>query len=117
MVHVIQPKGFINKGEEDKVYRLKCALYRLKKAPRCWFNKIEGYFIREGFKKSSHDDTLFVKKVQNKVIIVSLYVDDLIYTRNDSVFCESFKKSMQREFKMTNLGKMKFFLGVEINQN
>lgn len=58
-----------------------------------------------------------MKKVWNKVIIVSLYVDDLIYTGNDSVMCESFKRSMQCEFEMTDLGKMKFFLGVEVSQN
>ncbi|GKA89061.1 retrovirus-related pol polyprotein from transposon TNT 1-94 [Tanacetum coccineum] len=117
VVYVTQPKGFINKGEEAKVYRLKCALYGLKQAPRAWFNRIESYFIREGFKKSCHDYTLFIKKVWNKVIIVSLYVDDLIYAVNDPMMCESFKRSMQLEFKMTDLGKIKFFLGVEVSQN
>lgn len=99
------------------MYKLRRALYGLKQAPRAWFNQIEAYFIREGFKKSSHDHTLFVKKVQEKIIIVSLYVDDLIYAGNDSVMCGLFKRSMQSEFEMTDLGKMKFFLGVELKQN
>ncbi|KAL4567103.1 hypothetical protein LXL04_022677 [Taraxacum kok-saghyz] len=117
VVHVTQPKGFIKKGEEEKVYRLRRALYGLKQAPRAWFNRIEGYFLREGFKKSSYDHTMFVKTEQDKIIFVSLYVDDLIYAGNDQALCESFKKSMQQEFEMTDLGQMKFFLGVEVNQN
>ncbi|GJZ91353.1 retrovirus-related pol polyprotein from transposon TNT 1-94 [Tanacetum coccineum] len=48
--------------------------------------------------------------------ITLLYVDDLIYTGNDKLMCEEFKKSMQHEFEMTDLGVMKYFLGVEVQQ-
>ncbi|KAD3641836.1 hypothetical protein E3N88_31060 [Mikania micrantha] len=116
VVYVEQPKGFIDKGSEAKVYRLKKALYGLKQAPRAWFHKIEGYFIREGSSKSKYDHSLFIKKVKGKMVIVSLYVDDLIYTGNDQSLCEAFKHSMQNEFDMTDLGIMKYFLGVEALQ-
>ncbi|MFS7989867.1 putative RNA-directed DNA polymerase [Helianthus anomalus] len=116
IVYVDQPKGYVKQGAEGKVYRLKKALYGLKQAPRAWFDRIESYFNREGFKKSSHDHTLFIKKVWNKVIVVSVYVDDLIYAGNDPIMCEQFKKSMQNEFEMTDLGQMKYFLGVEVHQ-
>lgn len=43
-VFVHQPKGFVKKGEEDKVYHLKKALRGLKQAPRAWYSKIEAYF-------------------------------------------------------------------------
>ena len=33
-IYVEQPKGFVKRGEEDKVYLLKKALYGLKQAPR-----------------------------------------------------------------------------------
>ena len=73
--------------------------------------------MHEGFKKSSQDHTLFIKRMKEKIIFVSLYVDDLIYARNDTEICRLFKQSMQKEFEMTDLGKMKFFLGVEVNQS
>lgn len=41
-----------------------------------------------------------------------LYVDDLIYTGNSERLLEEFKNSMKNEFSMTDLGKMKYFLGV-----
>lgn len=115
-VYVEQPKGFEKKGEENKAYKLKRALYGLKQAPRAWYSRIEGYFEREGFERCYCEHTLFVKKEVDNILIVSLYVDDLIYTRNSSAMMEMFKNSMMKEFSMTNLGAMKYFLGVEVIQ-
>lgn len=46
-VFLQQPKGFLKKGEEEKVYKLRKALYKLKQAPQMWYNKIEFYFVHE----------------------------------------------------------------------
>jgi len=43
-------------------------------------------------------------------MVVSLYVDDMIYTGNDVELMMKFNKSMQSKFAMTGMGKMKFFL-------
>lgn len=48
--------------------------------------------------------------------MVSLYVDDLIFTGNCPKLCEDLKISMKKEFDMTDLGKIKYFLGVEVQQ-
>jgi len=58
-----------------------------------------------------------VKHVEGKILIVGLYVDDLIYTRNCEELFEDFKCSMKKNFSMTVLGKMRYFLGVEVTQN
>ncbi|KAG7534720.1 GAG-pre-integrase domain [Arabidopsis thaliana x Arabidopsis arenosa] len=115
-VYVNQPEGFVKKGEEEKVYKLKKALYGLKQAPRAWYNMIEAYFLRENFERCPSEHTLFTKSKEGKFIIVSLYVDDLIFTGNDRSFCDEFKSSMMLEFEMSDLGKMKYFLGVEVKQ-
>lgn len=116
-VYVDQPEGFIRAREEDKVYRLRKALYGLKQAPRAWFSRIESYFMKEGFQKSNYDHTLFFKKTKDKILVVSLYVDDLIFIGNDELLCAEFKSSMQKEFEMIDMGKMKFFLGVLVHQS
>ncbi|PNX73907.1 retrotransposon-related protein [Trifolium pratense] len=104
--------------EKNKVYKLKKALYGLKQAPRAWYSKIEAYFNSEEFEKCPSEHTLFIKhKPNGKILIVSLYVDDLIYTGNDLSLMNEFKSSMQKEFSMTDLGKMKYFLGVEVIQS
>ena len=48
-------------------------------------------------------------------MIVCLYVDDLIFTGDLSV--DEFKKSMKTEFEMIDLGMMKYFLGIKVNQS
>lgn len=117
-VYVEQPLGYVRKGEEQKVYKLRKALYGLKQAPRAWYSKIEAYFLKEGFTRCNYEHTLFVKSEEGgkRLLIISLYVDDLIFTGNDACMFEKFKSSMKDEFEMTDLGKMKYFLGVEIMQ-
>ena len=116
-IFVEQPQEYEKKGEEHKVYRLKKALYGLKQAPRAWYSRIEAYFIKEGFDKCFCEHTLFIKTGdKEEILIVSLYVDDLIFTGNDEIMFTKFKDSMQKEFDMSDLGKMKYFLGIEVVQ-
>ncbi|XP_073291061.1 uncharacterized protein [Primulina huaijiensis] len=118
LLFVEQPHGYEKKGEEYKVYKLKKALYGLKQAPRAWYSQIEAYFVKEGFERCSCEHTLFIKPGdEGKILIASLYVDDLIFTGNDESMFVKFKNSMKLEFDMTDLGKMKYFLGVEVLQN
>lgn len=118
-VYLDQPCGYVQKGDEHKVYKLKKALYGLKQAPRAWYSRIEAYFLKEGFEKCDYEHTLFVKREKKDIIlIVSLYVDDLIFTPNDELMFAKSKSSMKHEFDMTDLGigKMRYFLGLEVMQ-
>lgn len=68
--------------------------------------------------KCPSEHTLFVKTGEKGLMLtVSLYVDDLIFTRNDRTMFAEFKESMKKQFDMTDLGKMNYFLGVEVQQN
>lgn len=104
-------------GEEDKVYLLKKALYGLKQAPRGWYSRINEHLLSIGFVKSLSEATLSVKHKEKKILIVSLYVDDLLVTGDDTRLVEEFKQEMMQVFKMTDLGLMSYFLGIEIKQN
>ncbi|KAL0318556.1 UNVERIFIED_CONTAM: Retrovirus-related Pol polyprotein from transposon RE1 [Sesamum angustifolium] len=104
------------KGSEEKVLRLKKALYGLKQAPRAWYSRIDKYFMDRGFRRSLSEPTLYIKSQGNDTLIVSLYVDDLIYTGNNEKMIQDFKEDMMKTFEMSDLGLMHFFLGIEINQ-
>ena len=91
-------------------------LYGLKQAPRAWYSKIDSYMMENGFKRSTSEPKLYAKiNEQGQILIVCLYVDDLIFTGNLSI--DMFKSAMKREFEMTDLGLMKYFLGIEVTQN
>jgi hypothetical protein len=44
-------------------------------------------------------------------------VDDLIFTSNDEGMFRTFKQSIMKEFEMTDLGKMIYFLGIKVTQS
>ena len=48
------------------------------------------------------------------MLIVVLYVDDVIFTSNDSYLIENFKSVMKDEFEMNDMGLLKYFLGIEV---
>ncbi|KAL0343433.1 UNVERIFIED_CONTAM: hypothetical protein Sangu_1230700 [Sesamum angustifolium] len=69
-----------------------------------------------GFRRSLSEPTLYIKSQGNDTLIVSLYVDDLIYTGNNEKMIQDFKEDMMKTFEMSDLGLMHLFLGIEINQ-
>lgn len=116
-VYVEQPRGYEVKSELHKVYKLIKALYGLRQSSRTWFERLESYFLKEGFEKCNSEPTLFTKvNEQGKLLVVSVYVDDLIYGGDDKDMISEFKRSMMNEFDMSDLGKMRLFLGVEVSQ-
>ena len=69
---VEQPKRFIKKGEEEKVYKLHKALYGLKQAPRAWYSKIDAFFLTNGFERSENEPTLYIKKQEEQEFMCKL---------------------------------------------
>ncbi|VVA36400.1 PREDICTED: Retrovirus-related Pol poly from transposon, partial [Prunus dulcis] len=116
-VYIDQPEGFVVKGSESKVYKLHKALYGLKQAPRAWYSEIDGYFAECGFTKSQSEATLYVKtRGEVSILIVSIYVDDIVYTGNNQAMLEEFKQDMMEKYEMTNLGLLHHFLGMGVIQ-
>ncbi|KAH9735937.1 hypothetical protein KPL71_017913 [Citrus sinensis] len=115
-VYIEQPLGYMVKGHEDKVLRLKKALYGLKQAPRAWNSRIDNYFQEKGFTKCPYEHALYVKEKDGDILIVCLYVDDLIFTGSNPSLFEEFKRVMIKEFEMTDIGLMTYYLGIEVKQ-
>ncbi|GJS92987.1 retrovirus-related pol polyprotein from transposon TNT 1-94 [Tanacetum coccineum] len=69
------------------------------------------------FSKGSVDPTLFIRKEGNELILVQVYVDDIIFAASTPELCDLFAKIMCSKFKMSMMGKISFFLGLQIFQN
>lgn len=63
------------------------------------------------------DITLFRKTFKNDVLVLQIYVDDIRPAFANATFCKEFSKSMQAKFEISLMGELKFFLGIQINQN
>ncbi|KAH9726094.1 hypothetical protein KPL70_008130 [Citrus sinensis] len=78
--------------------------------------KIDKYFQEKGFTKCPYEHALYVKEKDGDILIVCLYVDDLIFTGSNPSMFEEFKRVMIKEFEMTDIGLMAYYLGIEVKQ-
>eukprot|EP00253_Pinus_taeda_P007529 PITA_07529 len=88
-VYIEQPDGFILGNDPNLVCRLKKALYGLKQAPRAWYYHLDKYLHQQ---------------------------DDIIFGSNEEEMSQSFALVMQKEFEMSLLEELTYFLGLQIQQ-
>ncbi|GJV39926.1 retrovirus-related pol polyprotein from transposon TNT 1-94 [Tanacetum coccineum] len=86
-VYVSQPDGFVDPDNPNHVYKLKKALYGLRQAPRAWYDMLSLFLISQDFSKGSMDPTLFIHKEGKELLLMSM------------------------------MGKISFFLGLQIFEN
>jgi hypothetical protein len=67
-----------------------------------------------GFQQSNSYHTLFLKHKLVKVTALIVYVDDIIITWDDVEEMSQLQKQLATEFEMKNLGRLKYFLGIEV---
>ena len=115
-VFVEQPKGFEDLHFLDHVLRLKKALYGLRQAPRAWYDRFTQYLLDRGFKRGYADQTLFVKNDEDYLLVAQVYVDDKVLGAIIDVRAIEFSKEMKKEFEMSMVGELTFFLGLQVKQ-
>jgi hypothetical protein len=116
-VYVLQPPGFEKEGQDHKVYKLSKALYGLRQAPRAWNMKLDSTLKKLGFIQSPLEHGLYARGGEDSRPLVGVYVVDLVVVGGcDQVICR-FKKQMQAKFKMSDLGPLSFYLGIEVHQD
>ncbi|KAJ9553109.1 hypothetical protein OSB04_017154 [Centaurea solstitialis] len=115
-VYVSQPEGFVDKDHPDHVYILDKALYGLKQAPRVWYDSLSQFLVESGYSKGKIDNTLFVKREGEHIMLVQIYVDDIIFGSTCPNFCDTFSKLMMTRYEMSMMGELNFFLGLQVKQ-
>ncbi|GKC11013.1 retrovirus-related pol polyprotein from transposon TNT 1-94 [Tanacetum coccineum] len=90
-VYVSQPEVFVDQDNPSHVYKLKKALYV--------------------------DPTLFTRQAGNDLLLVQIYVDNIIFASTNTVTCSEFANQMTTKFKISIMGQMSFFLGLQISQS
>jgi hypothetical protein len=58
-----------------------------------------------------------VKKTNHGIVVIVIYVDDLIITGDNDVDIFDLKKLLKQKFEMKDLGKLRYFLGIEVIQS
>ncbi|GKC25176.1 retrovirus-related pol polyprotein from transposon TNT 1-94, partial [Tanacetum coccineum] len=86
-VYVNQPEGFVDQDNPNHMYKIKKALYGLKPDPRAWYDLLSLFLLSQKFSKGTIDPTLFTYKGGKDILLMSM------------------------------MGKMYFFLGLQISQS
>ena len=115
-VYVSQPPGFEDAHHPDYVYKLDKALYGLKQAPRAWYETLSTFLTSYQFTRGKIYQTLFLKRSENDLLLVQIYVDDIIFVSTNMKMCQEFKLLMQSKFEMSAMGELTYFLGLQVKQ-
>ncbi|GJW95117.1 ribonuclease H-like domain-containing protein, partial [Tanacetum coccineum] len=116
-VYMHQPPGFQDSQYPDYVCLLQRSLYGLKQAPRAWFQRFASYITRVGFQHSRCDSSLFIYQQGTDTAYLLLYVDDIVLTASSETLLRQIIAFLHKEFSMTDLGSLNYFLGIFVSRD
>ncbi|KAK1629526.1 hypothetical protein QYE76_003841 [Lolium multiflorum] len=113
-VYMRQPPGFSDPDRPDHICRLTKALYGLKQAPRAWHARLATALRAHGFTPSAADSSLFLLQKPAVTMYLLVYVDDIILVSSSQFAANALVRSLGTDFAVKDLGKLHYFLGVEV---
>ncbi|RHN73806.1 putative RNA-directed DNA polymerase [Medicago truncatula] len=112
-VYMSVPQG-VQCSKPNQVCKLLKSLYGLKQASRKWYEKLTGFLITQGYKQSNSDHSLFTLHTDTDFTALLVYVDDVILAGTSMNEIDRIKFMLDSQFKIKDLGKLKYFLGIEV---
>ena len=89
----------------------------MKQAPRAWFQQFVVVIRVVGFTPSDHDPALFLYSSSRGRTLLLLNVDDMMITGDAPEYISQVKQHLSEQFKMSDLGPLGYFLGIEVLQS
>jgi hypothetical protein len=74
------------------------------------------FLFERGFEMGKVDHTLFLFRQGRDILIVQVYVDDIVFGGSSKTLVARFADDMSREFEMSMMGELQFFLRLQIKQ-
>jgi hypothetical protein len=75
---------------------------------------LRGFLFERGFEMGKVDQTLFLIRQGRDILIVHVYVDDIVFGGSSNSLVARFAEDMSREYEMSMMGGLQFFLGLHI---
>jgi len=113
-VYVKLPKSY---DASQRVYKLAKSLYGLRQSPRNWYLKLTKALHALGFKSIDAAECVYTKGEGRKLVVLLVYVDDMVIMSIDKGDLVATKKSLKKDFKITDLGPLAHFLGVKFDRD
>nr|CAN80831.1 hypothetical protein VITISV_002503 [Vitis vinifera] len=113
-----QPPGFVAQEESGLVCKLRHSLYGLKQSPRVWFDRFSSVVQEFGMLRNTTNHSIFYyHNSLGQCIYLVVYVDDIVITDSDQDGIQKLKQHLFTHFQTKDLGKLKYFLRIEIAQS
>lgn len=110
-----QPSGFVRPGY-DLLCKLNKAIYGLKQALKAWFERLLITLHQLGFITSKCDPSLFTLTTPSYTILMLVYVDDPVITRNSPNHTHTLVTKLNTQFSLKQLDTLNYFLGTEFTK-
>ncbi|GKD75815.1 ribonuclease H-like domain-containing protein [Tanacetum coccineum] len=107
----------VKPGTIRTVLSLARSLYRLKHAPKAWFQRFASYIARVGFQSSRCDSCLFIYTYGLDIAHLLLYVDDIVLTASFQPLLQRIIASLHQDFSMTDMGSLNCFLSISVTRD
>lgn len=114
-VYMAQPPGYVDTRFPNYICKLEKALYGLKQAPRAWNTALRTVLLNWGFYNSWSNTSLFILCTSGEVVFLLVYVDDVIITASSSFLIKSLIQKLDKTFALKDLGRLHYFLGIQIH--
>lgn len=112
-VYIEIPSEIETHNGRIEVCLLKKVLYGLNQSPRVSLGRFRKIMVFLGYKQSQVNHTLFIKHT-SKLTLLLVYVNDMIIAKDDETEKLALKEKLVAQLKMKDLGKLKYFLGIEV---
>ncbi|KAJ9561450.1 hypothetical protein OSB04_006610 [Centaurea solstitialis] len=86
------------------------------KHPELGMNAYPLFLSQMTFTEVQQISLSFIKKHDDDILLVQIYVDDIIFGSTDVSMCK-FESLVQKEFEMSMMGELNFFLGLQVKQS
>ncbi|GJS03878.1 retrovirus-related pol polyprotein from transposon TNT 1-94 [Tanacetum coccineum] len=86
-------------------------------APRACYDLLSSFLLSQGFSKGTVDPIFFFSRKGKDILLIQIYVDDIIFASTITELCDKFSEIMCSKFKMSMMGKILIFLGLQISQS
>ena len=120
-LYMIQPEGFVDPKNANKVCKLQRSIYGLVQASRSWNKRFDEVIKAFGFIQVVGESCIYKKVSGSSVAFLILYVDYILLivdyillVGNNVEFLESVKDYLNKSFSMKDLGEAAYILGIKI---
>jgi hypothetical protein len=105
-LYMVQPEGFVDPKDANKVCKLQRSIYGLKQACWSWNHRFDEVIKGFEFVQNTEESCIYKKMSGNSVAFLVLYVDDILLIGNDVKMLNNVKEYLNSKFSMKDMDEV-----------